>query len=300
MKYDTFLEVVRTMNMSRAAEHTHQAVSGVSYAIAKVEEELGLPLLVRGRGGMHLTEEGVALLPYIRAMVASRDALLSQAAALGGKLCGTVKVGGLFTAVTRFIPGILRKMNERYPDIEVKLVLNPYEQLAEDLSRGNIDLALAGEMHGSKLLRFIPLMRDAYKVILPDDHNFYGRERLSLEELRGEKLILPEWGLYDKSFQRLVAGSGLESQVYCKLREERAIVSMARNGFGVGILTELMIPEGENFLSATLTDWQPREFGIVTRSDGDTSPAIQCFVECVRLWAQEQGAQGELACLEGT
>lgn len=128
-KYETFLEVAKTQNMSKAAANTHQTVPGVSYAIARLEEELGLPLFVRSRGRISLTEAGEGLLPYMAEILNAQQRLEEAAASMKGMEWGTVRVGGLRSVTKRWLPGILKDMNRQYPNIHIEIILNLYLKL---------------------------------------------------------------------------------------------------------------------------------------------------------------------------
>ena len=67
-KYQVFLAVVGCGGFTRAAEELHFTQSGVSHTIAALENELGVPLFARNRGGVTLTADGRALLPYIQTL----------------------------------------------------------------------------------------------------------------------------------------------------------------------------------------------------------------------------------------
>lgn len=64
-KYETFLEVVKTGSMSKAAYNLHQTVPGISYTITKLEEEWGISLFNRNRNKLVITEEGALLAGYV-------------------------------------------------------------------------------------------------------------------------------------------------------------------------------------------------------------------------------------------
>ena len=53
-----FLSVAETLNFSRSAEKLHLSVSAVSRAVARLEEEVGQPLLERDRRSVQLTPAG--------------------------------------------------------------------------------------------------------------------------------------------------------------------------------------------------------------------------------------------------
>lgn len=58
-KYETFNKVVQLGSITKAGEELNMTQSGVSHAIKSLEDELGVPLLIRNRLGLHLTSEAV-------------------------------------------------------------------------------------------------------------------------------------------------------------------------------------------------------------------------------------------------
>lgn len=69
----TLVAVVERGNFSDAALQLHISQSAVSRAIASLEEELGVTLLVRGRFGARLTPVGERLLRHVRKMLQLRE-----------------------------------------------------------------------------------------------------------------------------------------------------------------------------------------------------------------------------------
>ena len=75
-KYQIFLKVVSCGSFSKAAEALSFTQSGISHAINSLENELGVMLLSRNRGGVVLTADGRAVLPKIEELCAAHHALM--------------------------------------------------------------------------------------------------------------------------------------------------------------------------------------------------------------------------------
>ena len=82
-KYQVFLKTVECGSFTAAAQQLSFTQSGVSHAISGLEEELGVTLLSRSRGGVTLTADGWALMPYIQEICASNGASRN-----GPRICG--------------------------------------------------------------------------------------------------------------------------------------------------------------------------------------------------------------------
>lgn len=83
-KYQIFLKTVACGSFTAAAREMNFTQSGVSHAIGSLEEELGVPLLIRSHGGVTPTADGRELMPYFEKMCAMQHQLEQRAADLRG------------------------------------------------------------------------------------------------------------------------------------------------------------------------------------------------------------------------
>ena len=282
-KYETFMEVAKTKSMSRSAVNTHQTVPGVSYTIAKLEEEWGIPLFVRNRGKISLSEAGEALLPYISDVLEAQQRLENEVLSFKGIEKGTVKVGGLRRVTKQWLPSMIQYMEAEYPNIQIEIVLNLYEEVQTDLQNGVIDIAFAGEPT-TKLLDFYHVIDDPYMVVMPKSDPLRGRMELTLEEIRHEKLIMPDW-VHDKGLQTLMEKSRIDNQTAYRIKDTGTILSMVEQGIGVSILPYFIISgERADVAAVRLLDWPAKRFGIVTASEARLSPSAKKFMNCAKEW----------------
>ena len=68
-----FLAVVDDGHFTDAADRLGMTQQAVSKRIARLESDLGAPLLNRSRAGARLTEDGAAFLPHARALISLAD-----------------------------------------------------------------------------------------------------------------------------------------------------------------------------------------------------------------------------------
>lgn len=121
-KYQIFLKTVECGSFTAAAREMNFTQSGVSHAIGSLEEELGVPLLIRSHGGVTPTADGRALLPYFEKMCAMQHQLEQQAADLRGLETGLVKVATFTSVSEKWLPNILKTFQTHYPHIEFELL----------------------------------------------------------------------------------------------------------------------------------------------------------------------------------
>src|SRR6201991_4989729 len=95
LQLKSFVAVVDQGGFTAASRRLGLSQPAVSRAIATLEKELGLPLLVRGREGGSLTEAGSIALTHAREAVRHLSLMRTEIAALAGEITGTLSVASL-------------------------------------------------------------------------------------------------------------------------------------------------------------------------------------------------------------
>src|SRR5690349_3886876 len=118
----TFVTVVETGSVSRAAERLHIAQPALSRQIMALEEELGIALFDRIAGRLHLSAAGERLLGDSRGLLNYAKELVDQAHALQRPDAGTLKVAASPHFIDSVFPEFLKRYAERFPDVRVALM----------------------------------------------------------------------------------------------------------------------------------------------------------------------------------
>ncbi|TLF70540.1 LysR family transcriptional regulator [Nocardia asteroides NBRC 15531] len=88
-----FVALARERHFARAAAACYVSQPALSEAIRKLERELGVPLVQRGRTFEGLTPEGERLVLWARRILADRDSLAHEVHALRTGLTGALRIG---------------------------------------------------------------------------------------------------------------------------------------------------------------------------------------------------------------
>ena len=239
-KYQMFLKTAACGNFSKAAEAMNFTQSGVSHAVQSLEEELGVTLLSRNRGGVVLTADGRALLPQIEELCAAHRALMQSAASLRGVDTGLVKVATFSSVSAQWLPSILKSFGEIYPNIEFDVITSDfYEQVEEWILKGTVDCGFL-RLPSVKRLHTYALHQDVLQIILPCDHPLAGRDPFPTEALATEPFIQLEEG-EDYEIRAAFDEMGVRPHVKYTAREDRTILAMVSKGLGISLLPELMV-----------------------------------------------------------
>ena len=96
-----FVALARERHFAHAASACYVSQPALSEAIRKLERELGVPLVLRGKSFEGLTPEGERLVLWARRILADRDALEHEVTALRTGLTGDLRLGVVPAAAAR-------------------------------------------------------------------------------------------------------------------------------------------------------------------------------------------------------
>ncbi|QNH19428.1 transcriptional regulator [Xanthomonas sp. GW] len=119
-----FIAVVDTHSITAAADALGQTASGVSRALARLEEKLQTTLLRRTTRRLALTEEGQAFLQRAREIVAAVEQAEEQMVARRQRPVGRLRVDAATPFMLHAIVPHVAGYRARYPDVELELTSN--------------------------------------------------------------------------------------------------------------------------------------------------------------------------------
>ena len=117
-KYKAFLTAVEYGSFTKAADILQYSQSAISRMIRDLETEWNVTLLERRKSGVTLTSDGVRLLPYIKHICSAYEKLQTEVDELNGLQTGIIRIGTFSSVATHWIPNIIQKFQEKYPNID--------------------------------------------------------------------------------------------------------------------------------------------------------------------------------------
>jgi DNA-binding transcriptional LysR family regulator len=137
-----FRQVAESGSFSAAARDMHRAQSAVTYAIQKLEDQLGTPLFDRAGYRPVLSEAGRALLPRATRILDELAAFGAQARGIAGGLEPEV---GLVVDSLYSIPLLVRALADfqrELPSVPLRIYVETLGGTAQALVEGNADLGI--------------------------------------------------------------------------------------------------------------------------------------------------------------
>ena len=185
-----FVEVVQAKSFTRAAEQIHVAQPALGFQVRKLEEELGVELLVRHSRGVELTESGEILLKHANSILRQIDRAKQEVQDVSGPPRGTVSVGITPTASALLATRLVQACRRDYPGITLNLVEGLSEEVMNWLSANRIEMGFTYNPSVARAVETEPLMAEDLYLISQPGGPASGKS-VTLAALSKDPLILP-------------------------------------------------------------------------------------------------------------
>ena len=237
-----FCRVVEAGSISEAARRLNMSQPPLSYHMKMLEEELHATLFQRGRRKIELTDAGRLL--YERA-----GTLIHLERAIGREVSGTgnvrtLRLGVTPTTVPLAVPA-LAAMNRMTNGLHFELFEGNTYQLREMLSGHLLDASFLRSpvnMDGFSTCR----LKTEPLVAAGEVAFFSDRKYTDLQELAPMPLIL--YRRYDAFIRQAFYHAGFSPDIHCICDDARTAMMMVKEGMGIAILPQSMVPSGEETL----------------------------------------------------
>jgi DNA-binding transcriptional LysR family regulator len=182
--------LAREQHFARAAAACHVSQPSLSAAIRRLEHDLGVPIVQRGRRFAGLTPEGDRVLRWAHRILAEADALRQDLSSMRGGLTGTLRFGAIPTALTA-ASLLTTPLCARHPRVRVSLESVSSRQVSRLLSDYEMDVALTYlEDETLTGMRTVPLYEEQYLLLTPDDGRLADRASVSWADVATLPLCL--------------------------------------------------------------------------------------------------------------
>ncbi|WP_210585220.1 LysR family transcriptional regulator [Streptomyces sp. GESEQ-35] len=159
--------LARERHFVRAAAACYVSQPSLSAAIRRLEHELNVPIVRRGRRYEGLTPEGEVVLAWAHRILAERDALRQELSALGDGLTGTLRLGVVPTALPA-ASLLTTPFCDRHPSARVSIESLSSADITHGLAEFELDAAMTYLDDGSlRGVRRLPLYEERYVLLTP-------------------------------------------------------------------------------------------------------------------------------------
>lgn len=222
-------------HMTEAAAALGIPQSTMSRRIHSFEDHLGVPLIVPDGRAISLTVAAHALADSIRGPLREIGVAITDVAEAADPDHGTIRFGFPLTMGAGQIPDLLAAFTSRHPGIRLDLKQAHGAELARDLQKGALDLAII--IPPPVDLPHEILVSQEIVAAVPADHRLAGRRSVTVAQLASEEFIANP-GTYNlRSLTDLwCADAGFVPRVKTEVTEFSTIREFVSRGMGVALI----------------------------------------------------------------
>lgn len=260
--------------------------SAVSQAINALEEELGVVILVRERRkAITLTAVGERIVSHLRRLAHEVNAVKEIAEQEKQSPLRLLRIGCFPSICACILPQVVRYFETYYPQIKII----PHEanstEIIESLRQDKIDI---GFVHSPVPNMYsLPVYKDKFTVVVPENHPFAQRDSVKLEELFSEPLITST-GRYELSIMTLFKEHNITPEIKYEFNHPATAISFIRQGLGIALLPELTLKALEHPLrSVALEPAFYRHISLIANHPPVTGSPLQILNECLHQLVTE-------------
>ena len=228
-----FQTVARMEHMTKAAKELRIAQPALSKTIARLEENLGVPLFDRQNRQIKLNSFGKAFLKSVDTALSALEEGKREVSDLAGMERGSIRIAT--TALPR-LSKALGAFRARYPEVNFRIIQIPPDstvEMVQMLENGETDLCFTAAALDEDHIREIPVLHAEVFLAVPYGHRLAGRTSVALQEVAGEAFIEYKTGHpFRKMNEEFCRLAGISRNVVCEVDEPAALGSLVSAGLG--------------------------------------------------------------------
>lgn len=187
-----FLTTAAEGNITRAADVLHVTQPTLSRQLMDLERELGTTLVLRGKKGLTLTDDGMFFRQRAEEIVELADRLEQQFVEKSEYVSGIITIGATEAIGSRMLAKLIQSFSQRYPLVQFHMYNEMADNVKEKLDKGLADIGLLLEPVDVQRYEYMRLpQKESWGILLSKDHPLANHTVLTPDEIVPYPLILP-------------------------------------------------------------------------------------------------------------
>lgn len=247
-----FKTIVEEGTISSAARKLHVSQPPLSSQMHQLEKELGVSLFRRGARQITPTEAGSRLYRYASEMIELEEAAREEISTFQSGRQGILRLGLVSSGGHEKLYERLRRYQEKYPHIQIKVYEGNSYELLEKLRKGKIDISLLRSPFSAYGLDLLPLDHTRMGVGGKEEYFPERKETYTLSDLKEAPLIL--YRRWEKIILAECAKENFIPNEYCVADDARTCRQWAEEGLGLAVVPESVLYESSRLTMGVMEE----------------------------------------------
>ena len=232
-----FQQVADGTTVTEVSELEPVTQSGVSRALARLEAQVGTPLLRRQGRVLRLTQAGAVFKRHVDAMLHHLDDGIAAVNELIEPDTGTVSLAFQHSLGTWLVPNLVRSFRRAHPQVRFQLTQVHDEVQTAALDGGRADLEIGTRRGRSAGVRTRLIALEPLRLVLRPDHPLAARPEIGLAEAAEEPFVsLRPTSALRKLSDELCERAGFRPEVVFEGDDLSTVRGFVAAGLGVAIV----------------------------------------------------------------
>lgn len=281
---------LRTGSFRQAAKELGVSQPTITTQVQRLEEDLGVVLVMRGAHGVLPTYAAERIMPHAQAAIRAEGLLRQEASAIDSLKVGSVRIGTVAAGNMIILPKVVKRLRDEHPNIRFKVTGGGSMMVRRGVAGGHFDLGLLtrlrldDEGEGAENLSYSDLLEGRLVLCVPEDHRLAQAQTLDVAELSGEPLIFFAKGsILRSAFEKLV--SDIEANVVYEADDAETAQRMVHAGVGISIANTLApstVSRDGVVLIPIHEPWARTKLSVAVRRDEPRSVVVQTLLRLIR------------------
>ncbi len=232
-----FQQVADGATVTEVADIEQVSQPGVSRALARLEREVGAPLLRRSGRHLRMTHAGAVFKRHLDGVLHQLDDGLAAVDAAVQPDTGTVTLGFQTTLGSWLVPELVRTFRRQHPRVRFELTQTPDHLADALLDSGRVDLLISTVPPSGPAVHHRVLLTEPLRLAVPAGHRLAEREAVRLGDAAGEPfLLLRPPSTLRRQTERLCQAAGFRPTPAFEGEDVPTLHGFVAAGLGVALL----------------------------------------------------------------
>jgi DNA-binding transcriptional LysR family regulator len=277
-----FQQVADGVTVTEVADIERVSQSGVSRALARLDDEIGTPLLRRSGRTLRLTRAGATFKRHVDNALHDLDDGFAALSELSAPDTGTVGIAFAPSLGSWLVPDLVASFRADQPNIRFELLQMSDDSSFAAVESGGADLYITTTPPPDDALRWRPLLAESLQLAVPPGHVLGERDSVGLAEVADEPFVVlrPAFALR-RTGDELCRRAGFAPRIAFEGDDLSTVLGFVAAGLGIAVVPTPRPGRGRSSAGVRHLDLldagATREIGIAWPAERRLLPAAENF-----------------------